>query len=80
MEDEGPAIDPADLEAVFTLPAAPSPGTVRRPRPAGSAIALFVARGVAEAHGGRIWVDPDADQGARFILALPVTPSFDPPR
>jgi signal transduction histidine kinase len=80
VEDRGPVIEPVDREVIFTLPAATPPGETRRPRPAGSAIALFVARGVAEAHGGRIWVDPAADQGARFVLSLPVSPSSGPER
>jgi signal transduction histidine kinase len=72
VEDAGPEIPPDDQEALFTLPTAPRPGSPRRPRPTGSAIALFVARGVIEAHGGRLWVESEPGQGARFVLTLPV--------
>ena len=71
VEDGGPDIPPEDREALFALPTAPAPGSARPPRPGGSAIALFVARGVIEAHGGRLWLEPKPDQGARFVLTLP---------
>jgi signal transduction histidine kinase len=33
---------------------------------------LAIARGFAEANGGKVWVESHAGQGATFVLALPV--------
>jgi signal transduction histidine kinase len=33
---------------------------------------LAIARGIIEAHGGRIWVDSKVGHGAVFTFALPV--------
>lgn len=74
VEDGGPDIPPEDWEALFALPTAAPPGVPRRPRPGNSAIALFVARGVIEAHGGRLWLESKPGQGARFVLTLPALP------
>jgi signal transduction histidine kinase len=37
----------------------------------GTGLGLFIAKGIVEAHGGRIWVDSDLGQGARFYFTLP---------
>ena len=33
---------------------------------------LAIARGFAEANGGRVWAESSAGQGATFVLALPI--------
>jgi signal transduction histidine kinase len=39
---------------------------------AGPGLGLFLARGIVEAHGGRLWVESDGvTQGSRFVLRLP---------
>ena len=38
----------------------------------GMGIGLSVSRSIVEAHGGRIWVEPAAGGGTRFIFTLPV--------
>jgi signal transduction histidine kinase len=63
IEDNGPGIRPADQETVF------------RPffttKPEGSGVGLSFARQVALSHGGNLTVAaPEAERGARFILAL----------
>lgn len=40
-------------------------------RTQGSGLGLYLAKAVVEAHGGRIWVESRAGQGAAFSFALP---------
>ena len=61
-----------------TGPGVPAPA-VRRifdafysTKPAGMGIGLAISRSIAEAHGGRLWLDEAAQQGALFHLALPL--------
>ena len=37
----------------------------------GAGLGLAIARGFAEANGGRVWAESRAGQGATFVLALP---------
>jgi signal transduction histidine kinase len=74
VEDGGPHIAPEDRAAIFRFPSAPPSGTARRPRAMSPTLALFVARGVAEAHGGELDLDGDPAHGARFVLTLPLAP------
>ena len=39
----------------------------------GSGLGLSIARGIVEAHGGRIWVESAVGEGAAFFVALPAT-------
>lgn len=44
------------------------------PRPKSTGLGLAVARGLVEAHGGRIWAENRRDGGAKFIFTLPLSP------
>src|SRR5262249_24294639 len=59
VEDGCTEIAPEDRVTIFTLPSAPPPGAPRRPLPMTPVIALFVARGIVEAHGGTLDLESD---------------------
>jgi two-component system, OmpR family, sensor kinase len=66
VADDGPGVPAADAERVFErlvrLDPARSGG--------GSGLGLSIARGIAEAHGGTLRLEP-SERGARFRLTLP---------
>jgi two-component system sensor kinase FixL len=38
----------------------------------GMGIGLSVSKSIVEAHGGRIWAEPNEGGGSRFVFTLPV--------
>jgi len=43
-------------------------------------LGLPIARGIIEAHGGRIWVESVLDRGSIFFFTLPAAPPAEAPR
>ncbi len=74
VTDTGPGIAPADLPHIFERFYR---GEKSRSRASGGAgLGLAIAKGIVEAHGGRIWVEnaphaAAAREGAQFTLSLP---------
>jgi PAS domain S-box-containing protein len=67
VADRGPGIDPAHLPRVFERLwlAEPEAG-------GGLGIGLAVARGLVQAHRGRIWAESALGKGSTFFFTLPV--------
>ncbi|HKR60391.1 MAG TPA: DUF4118 domain-containing protein [Pyrinomonadaceae bacterium] len=78
VEDEGCGI-PKDLRVrVFEKFFRVANGTQTQEQPAGSGMGLAIAQGIAEAHGGRIFVaDTASGVGTRIVVALPGTRSSE---
>lgn len=69
VRDSGEGIRPEDLDQVFERFYR---GEKSRNRATGGAgLGLAIARGIVEAHGGKIWVESKPGEGARFVFSLP---------
>jgi len=68
VHNQGPAIRPDERERIFER-FYRSPGTEHRAP--GTGLGLSIARKVAEAHGGRTWVQSSETGGTTFFLAFP---------
>jgi signal transduction histidine kinase len=69
VADTGPGIPPEELPHVFEQ--------FWQARPAGRhgvGLGLAIARGIVEAHGGRIWVESRQGEGTAFFFTLPIAP------
>ena len=64
IEDSGPGIEEGDIEHIFN--------TFYTTRPEGTGMGLVISRFIIEAHGGQIWAENRAQQGARICFSLPV--------
>ncbi len=73
VEDEGPGIPSQLRERVFErFYRAPSNGAAAG-RSGGIGVGLAIAKGIVEAHGGRIWIEDGlAGRGARIAFTVPV--------
>ncbi len=69
VADTGEGIPPVDRERCSSRSSGRRP---HRPRRRGAGLGLAIARGIVEAHGGRIWLE-DTARGARVRFSLPVT-------
>jgi signal transduction histidine kinase/DNA-binding NarL/FixJ family response regulator len=66
VTDEGPGIGPEQVQHIF--------GAFWQARHAdrrGLGLGLAITRAIAEAHGGRIWVESEPGHGATFYFTLP---------
>jgi PAS domain S-box-containing protein len=72
VTDTGPGIEPEHLSRLFDR--FWRGGSDR----SGAGLGLCIAKGIVEAHGGRIWVESELGRGTRFSFLVPVArPSLD---
>ena len=70
VQDNGIGIPAAELKKIFTEFYQVEPHTTRKH--GGMGIGLSIARGLVDAHGGKIWAEsPGAGKGATFKVLLP---------
>jgi two-component system sensor histidine kinase KdpD len=74
VEDRGPGIRADVRDRVFEkFFRAMRDGDVSDRRVPGSGMGLAIARGIVEAHHGRVWVeDAEGGNGAKFVVELPI--------
>ena len=70
VSDTGPGIPEAEQARLFDRF-----WQARRARGTGAGLGLAIARGIVEAHGGRIWVESELGTGTRFHFTVPVAAS-----
>jgi signal transduction histidine kinase len=69
VTDTGPGIAPEDQTLVFEAFKQTSTGLRQG---GGTGLGMPIARSLAEAHGGRLWLESDYGNGTTFHLALPI--------
>ena len=67
IRDHGPGIAPEDQRLIFEKFGRVTSGNTRP----GTGLGLFIARSIAEAHGGTLAVSSTPRHGATFTLELP---------
>jgi signal transduction histidine kinase len=67
--DTGPGIPPQHLVHVFDRY-----WQAKSTAKLGTGLGLSIAKGIVEAHAGRIWVESEPGHGASFIFTLPAAP------
>jgi PAS domain S-box-containing protein len=70
VTDSGPGIPEAELSHIFDRFTRASKSARQ-----GTGLGLSIAKGIIEAHGGRIWAESQAGVGSTFYFTLPLIPS-----
>ena len=75
VADQGQGISSEFLERVFDRFFQVDGASTRKT--GGSGLGLAIAKGIVEAHGGRIWAESQAGQGSVFRFSLPIVKESD---
>jgi len=67
VTDTGPGVAPEDIPRLFDRY-----WQAPKKRSEGSGLGLYIAKGIVEAHGGRIWAERADEGGAAFRFTLPL--------
>ncbi len=67
VSDTGPGIPKENLKDIFN-----PYWQAKRAERFGAGLGLPIAKGIVEAHGGRIWVESEPGDGTKFYFTLPV--------
>jgi sigma-B regulation protein RsbU (phosphoserine phosphatase) len=66
VRDTGPGIPPENLSRLFDRF-----WTTKQGNPFGAGLGLAIAKGIVEAHGGRIWAESTPGEGSVFAFTIP---------
>ncbi len=72
VSDTGPGIEPEHVPHLFERF-----WTSEKSGKKGTGLGMFIAKGIVEAHGGRIWVESAPGHGATFYFTLPIVEPED---
>lgn len=67
VKDTGPGIESQNLSKVFEMF-----WQEKKTATLGTGLGLAIAKGIVEAHGGRIWVESESGQGSQFHFSVPL--------
>jgi signal transduction histidine kinase len=65
VADRGVGLNPEDVPRLFEA--------FHTTKPHGLGLGLAISRSIVEAHGGRLWAEPNQKQGTVFAFRLPAT-------
>jgi signal transduction histidine kinase len=66
VEDAGTGLNPQEIDRLFEA--------FYTTKPQGMGMGLAISRSIIEAHGGRLWAEPNQGPGATFSFSLPAAP------
>jgi two-component system OmpR family sensor kinase len=76
VADQGPGLSPDQAARAFERFYRADPSRSRDR--GGSGLGLAIVAAIAEAHGGRAFVESSVGEGARFVVSLPAAPVSNP--
>jgi signal transduction histidine kinase len=71
VSDSGPGVPPEELERIFDRFYRGERSRRRDARSTGAGLGLAIARGLVQAHKGRIWAEPSGLGGMAVLIRLP---------